>query len=124
MNRTLLFIVLCLTGFVKSSFAGETNLVGKASVSTGRSLFLKNCAHCHGDDARGDEGPDLHGLKKSDEWIARRIRDGVKGEMTAFADKFSQSDIEALIAYLRSLVRPKTGLNPNGATNSMMNEKI
>ena len=69
----------------------------------GRRLFLKNCAHCHGEEARGDEGPDLHGIKKSDEWIARRIRDGVKGEMTAFGEKFSDQDIRDLIAYLRSL---------------------
>jgi mono/diheme cytochrome c family protein len=50
-----------------------------------------------------NEGPNLHGLKKSDEWIARRIRNGVKGEMRAFGEKFSQTDIEALIAYLRTL---------------------
>src|SRR5690242_2932561 len=42
--------------------------------AAGKVLFLKNCAHCHGDDARGDEGPDLHGLKRPDDWIARRIR--------------------------------------------------
>jgi mono/diheme cytochrome c family protein len=74
-----------------------------ADVRQGRSLFLKNCAHCHGDDARGDEGPDLHGLHRSDEGIARRIRNGVKGEMTAFGEKFSQTDIDELIAYLRTL---------------------
>ncbi|MBV9126841.1 MAG: c-type cytochrome, partial [Verrucomicrobia bacterium] len=28
----------------------------------GRQLFLQSCAHCHGDDARGDDGPDLHNL--------------------------------------------------------------
>ena len=69
----------------------------------GRSLFLKNCAHCHAADATGDEGPDLRGLKRKDDWIARRIRNGVKGEMTAFGEKFSQQDIDALIAYLRTL---------------------
>lgn len=69
----------------------------------GRSLFLKNCAHCHAADATGDEGPDLHGLKRKDDWIARRIRNGVKGEMTAFGEKFSQQDIDALISYLRTL---------------------
>lgn len=70
---------------------------------SGRSLFLKNCAHCHADDATGDEGPDLHGLERSDEWIAKRIREGKKGKMTAFGQKFSQPDIDALIAYLRTL---------------------
>ena len=69
----------------------------------GRRLFLKNCAHCHADDATGDEGPDLHGLERSDEFIAKRIRNGVKGKMTAFSQKFSQSDIDDLIAYLRTL---------------------
>src|SRR5579862_8126796 len=63
---------------------------GSGSAPQGHSLFLKNCAHCHADDATGDEGPDLHGLKKSNDWIARRIRNGVKGEMTAFGEKFSQ----------------------------------
>jgi len=75
-------------------------------LTQGRTLFLKNCAHCHGDDARGDEGPDLHGLERSNEWIARRIRNGVKGQMTAFGDKFSSQDIDAIIAFLRSLKRP------------------
>ena len=40
----------------------------------GRQLFLKNCAHCHGADAHGDEGPDLHNLDWTDEQIATRIR--------------------------------------------------
>ena len=37
-----------------------------ADATQGRHLFLMNCAHCHGDDAHGDEGPDLHNLHKSD----------------------------------------------------------
>ena len=73
------------------------------SMPVGRSLFLKNCAHCHAEDASGDEGPDLHRLEKSDEWISRRIRNGVKGRMTAFGEKFSEQDIRELIAYLRTL---------------------
>ena len=36
-------------------------------LATGRQLFLKNCAHCHGADARGDEGPDLRNLDWTDE---------------------------------------------------------
>src|SRR5581483_10816330 len=87
-----------------NSLAGEAPAGGSpAPAATGRTLFLKNCAHCHADDATGDEGPDLHGLDKSDAWIARRIRNGVKGEMTAFGEKFSQQDVDALIAYLRTL---------------------
>lgn len=87
-----------------NSFAEEkTNANSVIPAPSGRSLFLKNCAHCHADDATGDEGPDLHGLERSDEWIAKRIRGGKKGKMTAFGQKFSQADIDALIAYLRTL---------------------
>jgi mono/diheme cytochrome c family protein len=69
----------------------------------GRKLFLKNCAHCHGADAHGDDGPDLHGLDDSDEWIANQIRRGRKGQMTAFERKFQPSEITSLVAYLRTL---------------------
>jgi mono/diheme cytochrome c family protein len=74
-----------------------------AGMSAGRMLFLKNCAHCHGADAHGDEGPDLHGLDWTDEQIATRIRNGKKGQMTAFAGKLSPDEIEQTIAYLRTL---------------------
>ena len=87
-----------------NSFGGELLTADSPSPAlTGRALFLKNCAHCHADDATGDEGPDLHGIKKKDDWIARRIRNGIKGEMTAFGGKFSQADVDAIIAYLRTL---------------------
>src|SRR5258708_28534046 len=69
----------------------------------GYNLFEFNCAHCHGDDARGDEGPDLHGLVKSDTRLTKIIKGGIKGEMPAFGKKFADSDVQALIAYLRTL---------------------
>jgi len=69
----------------------------------GRQLFLKNCAHCHGADAHGDEGPDLHNLDWTDEQIATRIRNGKKGQMTAFAGKFSAQQIREVVTYLRTL---------------------
>ena len=64
---------------------------------------MKNCAHCHGADARGDEGPDLHKLDVSDEWIANRIRKGKAGEMTAFAGKLQPAEINLLVAYVHTL---------------------
>ena len=69
----------------------------------GRSLFARNCAHCHGDDARGDEGPTLYSLPMSDARIARRIKDGIKGEMPRFGSKLNDTDIAALTAWLRTL---------------------
>ena len=72
----------------------------------GRALFLKNCAHCHGADAGGDEGPDLHNLDLTDDQIAARVRNGKSDEMTAFAGKLSTAEISAIVAYVRGLKRP------------------
>jgi mono/diheme cytochrome c family protein len=68
-----------------------------------RTLFLRNCAHCHGADAHGDDGPDLHDLGLADDWIANRIRKGKAGQMTAFAGKLQPAEIAALVAYVQSL---------------------
>src|SRR5271170_5043759 len=69
----------------------------------GYKLFMMNCAHCHGNDARGDEGPDLHGVTKSDARIASLIKNGRKGEMPKFGSKLTDADVQALIAFVRSL---------------------
>ena len=69
----------------------------------GQKLYAVNCSHCHADDATGDEGPDLHGLTKSDERIKAIITNGIKGEMPAFGKKLQEADKEALVGFLRSL---------------------
>ena len=69
----------------------------------GRTLFLDSCAHCHGADARGDEGPDLHAVQVSDRYIANLITHGIPHEMPSFAKKHGAADITALTAYVRSL---------------------
>lgn len=69
----------------------------------GRHLFLMNCAHCHGDDARGDEGPDLHNLHKSEARIHQVITSGIKGEMPSFGKKLGDPEVRQLTAYLRTL---------------------
>jgi mono/diheme cytochrome c family protein len=69
----------------------------------GYALFDHNCAPCHGEDARGDEGPSLYNLTRSDARLKAIIKGGVKGEMPAFARKFTDADVQALLAYLRTL---------------------
>jgi mono/diheme cytochrome c family protein len=69
----------------------------------GYKLFTLNCAHCHGDDARGDEGPDLHGVKKSDQRIVSIIQNGIKGEMPKFSAKLNDTETRALVAFIRTL---------------------
>ena len=74
-----------------------------ALVARGRKLFLGSCAHCHGADASGDEGPDLHDLQVSDRYIAHMVTFGEPHEMPSFAKKHGPADITALTAYVRSL---------------------
>ena len=97
-------------GFVGGEMLlGETKAAPEASAALiadaaqGRHLFLMNCAHCHGDDASGDEGPDLHDLHKSDARIHQVITGGIKGEMPSFAKKLGEPEIRQLTAYLRTL---------------------
>jgi len=74
-----------------------------SQAKAGASLFGRNCAHCHGDDAKGDEGPSLYDLTRSDARIATIIKEGIKGEMPKFGGKFSEGDVQSIIAFLRTL---------------------
>ena len=99
---------LALADYMQEKSALQSSLSSKNSpqtplVAQGQHLFLMNCAHCHGDDARGDEGPDLHGLRKTDARLSALINNGIKGEMPRFNQKLSTSDVHAIIAFLDSL---------------------
>ena len=106
-----LLTAIALVAFVLTCFAQTNNTdvhgadASQPATSTinGRTLFLKNCAHCHGATAHGDDGPDLHDLGLTDDWIVNRIRKGKAGEMTAFAGKLQPAEIAALFAYVQSL---------------------
>jgi mono/diheme cytochrome c family protein len=99
-------IFYIIAAFAAAAVIAEAQMVTKTpavGVKSGRALFLKNCAHCHGADAHGDEGPDLHNLDWSDREITNRIRNGKKGEMTAFEGKLQTNEVKSIIAYLRTL---------------------
>ena len=75
----------------------------------GHDLFLMNCAHCHGDDARGtQEGPDLTKFNKSEARIASVVKNGIKGEMPRFSEKLTDADVRLLIRFIHSLRRQVT----------------
>jgi mono/diheme cytochrome c family protein len=74
------------------------------SAVRGHDLFLMNCAHCHGDDARGsEEAPDLTGFNRSDARIASVVKNGIKGEMPRFGQKLTDEDVQMLIRFIHSL---------------------
>src|SRR5262245_39146962 len=70
----------------------------------GRSYFSQSCAQCHGRDAHGGEyAPSLLKLQISGAHMALVIRSGIKGEMPSFAKKYSEQDVTAIVAYLKTL---------------------
>jgi mono/diheme cytochrome c family protein len=89
--------------FTTSAHAAMAPQELTADAAQGRHLFLLNCAHCHGDDGHGDEGPDLHNLHRNDARIHEVITAGIKGEMPSFGKKLGDPDVRQLIAYLRTL---------------------
>jgi mono/diheme cytochrome c family protein len=76
-------------------------------------LFDKNCATCHGKDGRAktfkakfNHARNLTDAKwqgeVSDERLSNSISNG-KGKMPAWGKKFSEGEINALVAYVRKL---------------------
>ena len=89
----------------------------------GAKLFAQHCARCHGSQGKGN-GPDLakiHADTPPDDWTNKainselsdyKIRKIVTGggpavnkssKMPAFGSKISQSQVEELIAFIRTL---------------------
>lgn len=73
-----------------------------ALVAQGHGLFLTNCSPCHGADAEGDDGPNLHHKGLPDSFIASTLDNGIKGEMPPFGGKLKAPEVKALVAYVHS----------------------
>ena len=70
----------------------------------GATLFATVCGWCHENGGRtAGKGPKLAGTTRSDEFILNRIRTGKPGAMPAFGGSFSEGQIAAIVAYIRTL---------------------
>lgn len=86
----------------------------EASLTRGREIWIKECASCHGDQARGDgsavkdlevKPSDLnepHSVAHSDGDLFWKITEGRK-PMPSFAENYSEEDRWNVINYLRKL---------------------
>lgn len=72
-------------------------------VAAGRGFYSAACASCHGDNAQGGYGPNLHGLNLPDTQVATVIANGVTGKMPGFGGKYNAAQQQALVAYVQSL---------------------
>lgn len=70
----------------------------------GETMFATSCGWCHQQGGRAaGRGPKLAGDKHSDEYLIDRIKHGKGGAMPAFGRVFSDGQIIAILAYIRSL---------------------
>src|SRR5215468_10189406 len=85
-----LLTILGVTFVLRSLLAGKQSQVTELRdvndevASHGRRIFVKHCVECHGYDARGEEGSDLHNLRTGDALIRQVITGGIKGVMPAY----------------------------------------
>jgi len=70
----------------------------------GEVLFATSCGWCHQQGGRvAGRGPKLAGSKRSDEYILNRIIIGKPGAMPQFGQAFTSEQLNAILAYIRSL---------------------
>jgi cytochrome c oxidase cbb3-type subunit III len=87
----------------------SSRLANAASTQAGKKIFDRNCAGCHGLDARGGEhapnianNPELQRI--ADAQLVRMVHDGAaSGAMPAFGSILKDGEIKAVVGYLRSL---------------------
>ena len=67
-------------------------------------LFATTCGWCHSAGGRAaGKGPKLMETPLTDAEIINRIKNGKAGAMPAFGSAFSDDQIKAIVAYIRSL---------------------
>ena len=96
-------------------YGGKITAAGPGDASEGQKIFKKNCNMCHfPDKADKKMGPGLKDLFKNKELpaskkpatedtVREQIAKGSKKGMPPFEDKLSASDVDNLIAYLKTL---------------------
>jgi cytochrome c oxidase cbb3-type subunit III len=100
---TLAFLLLLAT--TQSAPAPAVN----ADIEHGKKLFDGMCARCHGVDGTGDEGPSLNRptltRAATDEALREVIRDGIPDRGMPRVRRLTDSELNHLVTYVRSLGR-------------------
>jgi putative heme-binding domain-containing protein len=103
----------CFKRFLLMLFLVGIPAIGAPS-DAGQQIFSSTCAPCHGLDGKGGEhGPDIAGNPRiqrlSNQDLLNVVRNGiVSGGMPAFGATFNGSQLEAVVAWLRSLQGKKS----------------
>jgi cytochrome c oxidase cbb3-type subunit 3 len=84
-----------------------------AEVEQGKKLFQGMCARCHGIDGTGELGPNLNRPTlphaPDDDALRAVIREGIPDRGMPRVRRLTDTELEQLVAYVRSLGRAKAG---------------
>lgn len=87
--------------------AGKT----QGNPSAGKTLFEQNCSNCHGIDAGGEDGPNLHGVPGSlgDAAVANIIQRGIRGTAMPGFFELKDQDASDIVAFLHTFDADTSG---------------
>lgn len=113
LGMLLMFVLLCLVQTLSTSFSAEQKAKSVQTSVSPNYLFANNCAKCHGKDGRAKTfRGKLLGARNltdpqwqasaSDERLFNSITNG-RGKMPAFGKKFSETEINSLVQFVRHL---------------------
>ncbi len=106
MLRRILAVALTLGAAVASAQdrGGPATPVPTDQLLSGEQIFASTCGFCHQNGGRAaGRGPKLAGTDRPDEYLLNRIRVGKEGAMPAYGRAFSEAQLRAIVAYIRSL---------------------
>ena len=100
---TCICLVLWISGTTRSDPYVKATLNTQGSLDKGVQLFRINCAGCHGIDAQGLLGPNLHEVSSrlSDPQMIHQLIDGRTPPMPSF--KMEPEQMADLLVYLHSI---------------------
>ena len=107
--RHILAVAIAVTLMASVVTAQERSPTQSAAVPgtdalNGEEIFGSTCGFCHQGGGRvAGRGPKLAGTDRPDEYLLNRIRVGKEGAMPAYGRAFSETQLRALVAYIRSL---------------------
>jgi cytochrome c oxidase cbb3-type subunit 3 len=103
MRKVIAIGLLALGGAALLAAQRQNN----STPNPGQPIYEAHCAACHGLDAHGGEAPSIASTPEvqalTDAQLTQIIHDGHTGGMPGFATMLSDSDIAAVVSYLRQL---------------------